>query len=271
MFTNPTFTGTVVINTAINPDADGGAEIGTNALRFNHIYGDSIHANWFGNSDFKLGAANDKLTFNGDTLTATSANFRSLESYVDRLRVGASAGSFLMDSITKSGTRIKFYDGATELTPNFGDTVALEKIVTLQADTVPLFVFGAGGGNAADTACFTTSTLYGSFYNKGSDSLVITELRAVMIAGSTPLGTDTLSIQIYWNDTINSTGVSSVSLNTNPLGINSVTVGTVDASFNNATIPPNVWVFMKTPGVVTGRKPNQVSVTLSGHKINRKY
>jgi hypothetical protein len=129
----------------------------------------------------------------------------------------------------------------------------------------------AGGGNDADTALFTTSTMYGSFYNKGSDSLIITELRAVMLAGATPLGTDTLSVQVYWNDTINATGVSSVSINTNPLGINSVTVGTVDASFNNNTIPPNVWVFCKTPGVVTGRKPEYLCVTISGYKINRRY
>ena len=141
------------------------------------------------------------------------------------------------------------------------------------SDTTTLFVFGAGSGGAeADTALFTTSNIYGSFYNAGSDTLIITSLRAVMIAGTTPLGTDTLAIQVYWNDTINvTTGNSFVVLNTNPLGINSTTTGTVDSSFDNSAIPPNVWVFCKSPGVVTGRKPKALVVQLTGFKRNRSY
>jgi hypothetical protein len=140
------------------------------------------------------------------------------------------------------------------------------------SDTTTLFVFGAGSGGAeADTALFTTSNIYGSFYNAGSDTLVVTSLRAVMIAGTTPSGTDTLSIHVYWNDTINVTGGGSVKLNTDPLVINSTTTGTVDASFNNSLIPPNVWVFCKSPGVVTGRKPKALIVNLSGYKRNRSY
>jgi len=140
------------------------------------------------------------------------------------------------------------------------------------SDTTTLFVFGAGSGGAeADTALFTTSNIYGSFYNAGSDTLVVTSLRAVMIAGTTPSGTDTLSIHVYWNDTINVTGGGSVKLNTDPLGINSTTTGTVDASFNNSLIPPNVWLFCKSPGVTTGRKPKALIVNLSGYKRNRSY
>jgi hypothetical protein len=136
------------------------------------------------------------------------------------------------------------------------------------SDTIPLFEFGAGGGNNTDTTLFTTSTVYGAFYNKSSDTLKITELRAVMVAGSTPLGTDTLSVQVYWNDTINVTlGNSYKKLNTAVLGINSTTTGTVDASFANDEIPPGVWVWCKTPGVILGRKPNMFTVTLSGYKL----
>ena len=132
---------------------------------------------------------------------------------------------------------------------------------------------GAGsGGMEADTALFTTSNIYGSFFNAGSDSLVITSFRPVMIAGSTPLGTDTLSLQVYWNDSINvTTGASVTVLNTNPLGINSTTTGTNYTSFDNAVIPPNVWVFCKSPGVVTGRKPKALIAPLIGFKRNRSY
>lgn len=263
---SPTFTGTVVINTAINPDADGGAEMGTNALRFNHIYGDSIHANWFGNSDFKLGAANDKLTFNGDTLTATSANFRSLESYVNRFRVGASAGSFLLDSITKSGTTIKFYDGATELEPNISiDTVALETIVQLLSDSAVVIPFLMGSGQAGDTALFNDGAICGSFYNY-KDTLVAVYFNGVMSAGT---GTETMTIDIKWHATFQDG--SAVELNSTPLTVTSLTTGTTDASFNNSIIPPGVRVWGIVAGISAGNRPSYFEGSLVCYRQNRRY
>lgn len=153
------------------------------------------------------------------------------------------------------------------------DILSENDLRKFDSDTIPLFTFGAGsGGLESDTALFTTSNIYGAFYNTGSDTLIVTNLRAVMIAGTTPLGTDTLSIQVYWNDTINVTlGNSFTVLNTNPLGITSTTVGTIDTSFDNNAIPPGRWVWCKTPGVVTGRKPKALIVQLSGFKRNRSY
>jgi hypothetical protein len=160
-------------------------------------------------------------------------------------------------------------DTATMLDPYFTES----EIRVVDSDTISLFIFGAGsGGLESDTALFTTDNIYGVFYNKESDTLIVTELRAVMIEGTTPLGDDTLSIQIYWNDTINiALGDSYAKLNTNPLGINNVKVGTTDTSFDNASIPPNVWVWCKTPGVVLGRKPKALYVQLTGYKRNRSY
>lgn len=145
------------------------------------------------------------------------------------------------------------------------DTIEISSVVPMLADTVPLVVFGGGSGNEADTAVFTTSTIYGSFRNAGSDTIVVTGLNAVMGDGTSPLGTDTLDIDICWSDTLNA--IVPTKLNTTALGINSTTVGTVDTAFDNAKIPPGVRVWMKTPAVVTGRKPNYVEVTLYGYKI----
>lgn len=183
--------------------------------------------------------------------------------------VGSGGSTVEIDSIVEIDGKIIFYAGSTALEPRFTDTAALETIVTLQSDTLPLFVFGGGLGNAADSISFSDSTLYGSFFNKGSDSLIITELRAVMVAGVTPLGTDTLSVQVSWDDTLR--GVIVTNLNAAALPVTSTTTGTVDASFANATIPPNKWVWCTTPGVLLGRKPSALIVTLSGHKINRRY
>lgn len=179
------------------------------------------------------------------------------------------------DTVTTVITPTQLTDSLDVIRAELNDTVLLDTeelddLVPMLADTIPLFVFGAGGGNAADTAAFTTSTLYGAFYNGGSDTLKITEFRVVMIAGSTPLGTDTLAVQVYWNDSINvTTGASVTTLNSAVLGCNSTTTGTSDTSFASSKIPPNVWVFMKSPGVVTGRKPNMVVATLMGYKIPR--
>lgn len=228
------------------------------------------------------------------TLGLSAQNTFKYEVRVPSLRVGGTT-KVKIDSIALVGGKLAFFVGADTSSlhinaadiVNLGDYAVLHsdtllmldpyftesEIRKVDSDTVPLFIFGAGSGGAeADTALFTTSNIYGSFYNAGSDTLIITSLRAVMIAGSTPLGTDTLAIQVYWNDTINvTTGASVTVLNTNPLGINSTTVGTTDTSFNNATIPPNVWVFCKSPGVVTGRKPKALTVQLTGFKRNRSY
>lgn len=169
-----------------------------------------------------------------------------------------------------SGVYAGGYVTPTDLDERLEDTVALETIITLQSDTVPQFVFLGGGGNAGDTTMFTTSTVYGSY--RVHDTTIITSINAVMIAGTTPLGTDTLGIQIYFNDSINvTTGGSVRLLNAATLGINSVTTGTVDASFANNTIYPGERVFMKSPGVVTGRKPIYVECTIYGYIQNRAY
>jgi hypothetical protein len=133
---------------------------------------------------------------------------------------------------------------------------------TLKSDVAPIFVFGAGGGNATDTAAFTTSTYYGSFFNKGTDTIVVTSLNCVMGHG---IGTDTLEIQVSWDDSLGGTGA--VNLNTAALPINSIGPGTEDTSFDNAKIPPNVWVWAKTTVVVAGRKPTYLATTLSGYRI----
>jgi hypothetical protein len=175
--------------------------------------------------------------------------------------VGGSGGVAIGD------VRDEIADSLNVLRPLKANTTA----VRMLADTIPFFVFGAGGGNAGDTTLFTTTTIYGAFYNKGSDTLRVTELRCVMGHG---LGLDTLDIQVWWNDTLNvETGASTVKLNTAALPIgrpSGTTTGTTDTSFANSKIPPGVWVWCKTPYVPAAslkRKPVYLNVQLSGYKI----
>jgi hypothetical protein len=128
----------------------------------------------------------------------------------------------------------------------------------LQFDTVPLAVFGAGSGAAGDTLAFSTSAVYGSFYNAGSDTLIITQMRAGML-GTSP----SITTEVYWNDSLNITAGATILVS----GGTSVT-GTIGAtnvtSFTNNKIPPNVWVFVRTSAVST--KPTYFTLTLLGYK-----
>ena len=128
----------------------------------------------------------------------------------------------------------------------------------LQFDTVPLAVFGAGSGAAGDTLAFSTSALYGSFYNAGSDTLIITQMRAGVL-GTSP----NITTEVYWNDSLNITAGATILVS----GGTSVT-GTIGAtnvtSFTNNKIPPNVWVFVRTSAVAT--KPTYFTLTLLGYK-----
>jgi hypothetical protein len=128
----------------------------------------------------------------------------------------------------------------------------------LQFDTVPLAVFGAGSGAAGDTAAFSTSAVYGSFYNAGSDTLIITQMRAGVL-GTSP----SITTEVYWNDSLNITAGATILVS----GGTSVT-GTIGdtnvTSFTDNKIPPGVWVFVRTSAVAT--KPTYFTLTLLGYK-----
>lgn len=147
---------------------------------------------------------------------------------------------------------------------NLFDAVGIDgaSVYPQLADTIPLVTFGAGAGLAADTALFNNNALIGCFYNEGSDTLVITQLMGVMKEGT---GTETISVQISWHATFLSG--SATNLNSSALAITSLTTGTVDASFANSKIPPNVFVWGILSGASANNKPTFLSVTLSGYKI----
>jgi hypothetical protein len=127
-----------------------------------------------------------------------------------------------------------------------------------QQDTITLATFTAGAGLSADTAIFQTSTIYGSFYNDGSDTLIITKQIAIL-QGSSPSITPTL----YWNDSLNVTA-GAVKLINSPSALTNTATGTSVTSFDNYKIPPGVWVWVATPAV--GTKPTYFSLSLIGYK-----
>jgi hypothetical protein len=163
-----------------------------------------------------------------------------------------------VDPTTAMGNRfVRRTDSADMLAPYLRSNVAATTY-QLILDTVPLAVFGAGSGAAGDTAAFSTSAVYGSFYNAGSDTLIITQMRAGVL-GTSP----SITTEVYWNDSLNITTGATILVS----GGTSVT-GTIGAtnvtSFTNNKIPPNVWVFVRTSVVAT--KPTYFTLTLLGYK-----
>ena len=124
----------------------------------------------------------------------------------------------------------------------------------------PIATFSAGAGFAIDTTMFTDSTIYGSFFT-GQDSFYITRAVAVIKGQSG----DTLGIQIIYNDTINLTGTV---INGGTMAINSRTSGNIIDVSTNQGVPPGTWIWMKSPTVIAGKRPEYLSVTLIGY---RKY
>lgn len=139
------------------------------------------------------------------------------------------------------------------------DTTLKHQLVKLDINE-PIISFTAGAGFAADTTVFTDSTLYGSFYT-GQDSFYVTRAFAVLKGQSG----DTLGIQIIYNDSINVTGTV---IGGGTFAVNSRTVGNDLTISSNQGVPPGSWVWLKSPTVIAGKKPEYLSITLIGY---RKY
>ena len=137
------------------------------------------------------------------------------------------------------------------------DTVLKHQLIKVNLSE-PIISFSAGAGFAADTTVFTDSTLYGSFYT-GQDSFYVTKAFAVLKGQSG----DTLGIQVVYNDTFNVTGTV---VGGGTLAVNNRTTGNSFDISTNSGIPPNMWVWLKSPTVVSGKKPEYLSVTLIGYR-----
>ena len=125
-------------------------------------------------------------------------------------------------------------------------------------DTCTIATFSAGAGFAIDTTAFTDSTIYGSFYNAGNDTLIITSIIGVVKNTGKTIG-----VQAYYNSSFN-TGGNAIATST--LTVTSNTTGNSTSTFTNQKIPPGNWVWMKSPTVTAGQKPTYLSVSLIGYK-----
>lgn len=196
----------------------------------------------------------DSLNLNGGSLTLTGDDKLTFETNGNasyslpagggNLTIMSQVQGWINDSLDKAKVDIRKFD----------------------SDTIPLFVFGLGSGHSADTALFNNGRLAGAFYNSGSDTLYVTELRGVLVEGT---GTETIDVQVSWHTNMKDS--SAINLNTTALTINNTTTGTSDTSFNNNGIPPGRWVWCVLSGASSGNKPTALMLTMTGYRRNRSY
>ncbi len=144
------------------------------------------------------------------------------------------------------------------------DIIYLDSIdIGSKSDTVLLYSFTAGNYNPVDTVNFSTDAIYGSFYN-ARDTIAVTRFNAVLGHGE---GTDTLALSLQWHATLKS--AEATKLTTDSIEVTSITTGDELTTFDNNRIPPGVRVWLSSPRVVTGNKPNYLEASLIGYRISQ--
>jgi len=229
------------------------------------------------------------LTLTGDLATADNITFYTngdgqydLPAGGGNLTIMSQVQGWISDSLDKA---VRLVDTAAMLSPyalltevgsggiTASDTASMlsnylteDRARILDSDTIPLFIFGAGSGFSADTALFNNNRLAGAFYNSGSDTLYVTELRGVLVEGT---GTETIAVQVSWD--VNMKDGTPTNLNTSALTVTSMTTGTSDTTFDNNGIPPDTWVWCTLSGASSDNKPTMLILTMTGYKRNRSY
>ncbi len=107
---------TATVYTSLAADVSQGANIGASATPFNLAYADSVHANWFGGSDFEIGDAGSDVTFDADTIKGTPVWKGEIRA--DSVLLGADhtiAGKLnLYGGATTVGSKLKMYNSVGE-------------------------------------------------------------------------------------------------------------------------------------------------------------
>jgi hypothetical protein len=217
------------------------------------------------------------VALRGDTITRFTGLASLGKAYNDSLTLataintkgaGTITGVITGTNITGGGTsgtvtiNADTTTGSTKLaTQGFviRNAYTLPSTVTLNTDTIALASFGAGSAATGDTAAFTTTAVYGSFFNSGTDTLVITRMQ-IGLQGTSP----SINTTVWVNDTLAAATTGGFKLVTAGTTATNIYGGTSVTSFDNTKIPPNVWVWVQTPTVTT--KPTYFTLTLIGYK-----
>lgn len=177
--------------------------------------------------------------------------------FINKLYDSIATSNNAGDTLKLKSLRIRSTDNSINIQKTITDTT-IDYNISIAYDTTALYTFGAGAGNAGDTAAISTTSIYGSVFLTGSDTIIVTKVCIVMQGTS-----DTLTLNIEWNDSLNVPGTK---LTASAMPANNNFTGNTITSFSNNKIPPNNYIWCKSPAVIAGRKPTYLSVTIIGYK-----
>lgn len=259
---SPTFTGTVTLPTTTSIGDVSSTEIG-------YVNGVTSDVQTQIDALVPYSGATAAVDLGAENLTTTgSVTSGSLATEVLQVGDKDSYNVLNIDSLVRVGNTFQIFDGNTQLDPDFTDAGSTDLGIwaKMQADTVPIFVFGLGSGQSGDTAVFNDNAIAGAFWHNESDTLVVTSLMGVLAEGT---GTETIAVQVSWGD--NFKDGTPTNLNTSVYTITSITSGDEDTAFDNAEIPPNKWVWCTISGTSAGNRPSMLVLTLSGYYKNQSW
>lgn len=179
----------------------------------------------------------------------------------------ANAGNGLIYVKPQNGQELDELHNVKITSPKSGDAITYtpasqiweNRQVVLKQDTIPLAVFNVGSAAAGDTTAFSTSTLAGSFYLDGTDTMFVTSYRVALQGTSA-----SITPEVWFNDSLNVTA-GGTRLATGS-AITNLTTGTSVTPTTNK-IPPANFVFVRFSAVTT--KPTYFTLTLFGYRIRK--
>jgi hypothetical protein len=179
----------------------------------------------------------------------------------------ANAGNGLIYVKPQNGQELDELHNVKITSPKSGDAITYtpasqiweNRQVVLKQDTIPLAVFNVGSAAAGDTAAFSTSTLAGSFYLDGTDTMFVTSYRVALQGTSA-----SITPEVWFNDSLNVTA-GGTRLATGS-AITNLTTGTSVTPDTNK-IPPGNFVFVRFSAITT--KPTYFTLTLFGYRIRK--
>jgi len=138
----------------------------------------------------------------------------------------------------------------------FEDTIAIDSIVPLLADTMLMFNIVLGMGNATDTAIFSLNDVVWGTKWGGSHPLVITKINAVNNASSK-------DIDLALLKDVNYKDATPTTMLTDDLTVTSNNAGNDATSFSDDDVPIDSFIWLRVDQ--TTAKPTQCIVSIYGY------
>lgn len=161
-----------------------------------------------------------------------------------------------IDSIKIINDVLYFYVGTDTIFAALeDDLVEVDTVAHMLVDTLQ-FVFGAGAGNAGDTATMATDRIFGAFKTM-QDSVVFDSIVAQCFGTNADI-----TLQVQYSSSLNSggTGIHAA--------LNVTTAGgeTGTSTFTTLAVGPGNWIWCEPTVVTAGVKPTYVVLILFYHE-----